>query len=203
MDIEAGRRHDDWNLWAIGSLNVMHVSFWLGLTSLTPGFVVGLFAADMMYLVADLGWLVLSPKCVPPSVRRTLIIHHGIVILCAPFALGHPVLMRHLLRTWIVELNSWVHIAARRLRSQWAREALQRLNKPMFCTLRLVCFPLTWFAYNRDRASLDPVVRAALLPMAVHLPLSIAHFAMYGLMCRWGYVLLIVAPKGKLDGDRP
>jgi hypothetical protein len=52
-----------------------------------------------------------------------------------------------------------------------------------------------------ERAALLPAVRAAIVPTAVHLPLTAAHFAMYGLMCKWGYNLL-VAPRGKPDSER-
>jgi hypothetical protein len=155
MDLSAADRHDEWNLRAIGALNVLHAGYWLQLIPGSGAVVTALFAADVGYLVADLGWLIFSPQCVQPSVRRTLLIHHGLVICCVPLAAGRIVLMRHLLRTWIVELHSWVHIAARRLQWAWAREQLRRANKPIYCALRLVGFPLTWVAYSRG-ASLRP-----------------------------------------------
>ena len=72
----------------------------------------------------------------------------------------------------------WVHIAARKLPSPAQREVLQRVNKPLFAGLRLVGFPLTWVAYARDRAALPLALRNAHAPLRLHVPLSLAHFAM-------------------------
>ena len=44
--------------------------------------------------------------------------------------------------------------------------------------------------YDRERQALSAVSRALQSPAHIHLPLSFAHFAMYGLMCKWGYNLL-------------
>ena len=152
----AARGHDLWNLWVIGTLNVTHAAWWLGVVDdarwLTP-----LFALDLAYILADLVWLLARPDCVASRVRGTLLLHHAAILLAAPAAAGHPVLMRHLLRTWVVELHSWVHIAAR----EFSSPALHALNKPLFVVLRLVAFPLTWFVYARQRAALPPAVAGA------------------------------------------
>jgi len=182
----AADRHDAWNLMSLGALNVAHAGWWLGLYPAGPTVISTLFSADLCYILCDLGWLVFSPRCVAPAVWPTLIVHHGIVLCCVPTAWAKPVLMAHLLRTWIVEVHSWVHIAARKLQSP----LLTRVNKPLFAVLRLVGFPLTWVAYARDRAAMPLALQAAHAPLRVHLPLSFAHFAMYGLMCKWGYTLL-------------
>ena len=108
--------HDDWNLVAIGALNICHVGWWCGLVT-GSAIVQWLFFADCAYLLGDTCWLLFVPSCVAPRVRMTLLLHHLTVCACMPIAIGHPVLMRHLLRTWIVELHSWNHIAARRLPS--------------------------------------------------------------------------------------
>ncbi|KAL1520406.1 hypothetical protein AB1Y20_021992 [Prymnesium parvum] len=204
MDLAAARRHDEWNLLALGSLNAAHSLWWVGWGPLAPlaaRLLTPLFLADCAYLVCDLGWLVFSPRCVAPEVRRTLLIHHVIVVGCIPVAWSHPVLMAHLLRTWVVEIHSCVHIAARHLPSPKLRAALQRLSKPIFVGLRLIGFPLTWFAYARDRAALTDAMREAQVPLRCHLPLSIAHFAMYGLMLKWGHTLLFSKRRGGASPD--
>ena len=68
------------------------------------------------------------------------------------------------------------------------------LNKPMFVALRLLAFPATWFMYNQERAALPTLVRGASSPDWLHVPLSLTHGLMYGLMLKWGYTLLL-APK--------
>ena len=73
--------------------------------------------------------LVFVPTCVPAQARRGLLMHHIIVCCCLPIAAGKPVLMAHLLRTWVVELQSWTHIAARRLEAPLAQH-LERVNLP-------------------------------------------------------------------------
>ncbi|KAL3893402.1 MAG: hypothetical protein SGPRY_014258 [Prymnesium sp.] len=192
MDAASADRHDTWNLLSLGALNAAHIVWWSGCwpAALLPGAIPLLFTADCCYLLADFSYLLLAPACVSPSVRPTLLLHHAIVVSCMPFAWGKPVLMAHLLRTWMVELHSFVHIAARK--TQWPnlQALLARVNKPIFVGLRLIGFPLSWFAYARDRAALSVAMRAAHAPGFVHVPLSIAHFAMYGLMLKWGHALL-------------
>ena len=185
--------HDDWNLVAIGALNIGHIAWWLGAVS--GGAVLQwLFYADCTYLVLDSCWLLFVPTCVAPRNRGTLLMHHLIVCGCMPIALAHPVLQRHLLRTWVVEVHSWNHIASRRLPPAIAKP-LERINKPMFVALRLISYPLTWFAYAKDRAMLPEVVRAALIPGRIHWPLTSMHFLMYGLMLHWGKGLLLPQTK--------
>jgi hypothetical protein len=112
------------------------------------------------------------------------------MLICCllPVAAGTPLLMRHLLRTWIVD--SWNHIAARRMCGRLANVA-RRINKPLFVALRLLGFPLTWLQYYTERAALPELVRASAAPLALHAPLSCAHLLMYGLMCWWGRGLLL------------
>ena len=181
-------RHDVWNLLALGCLNAVHILWWLGILSESALFAV--FSLDVAYIALDGLWLVASPSCVPRRVWATLVAHHAAVLLCVPVAVGNPLLMRHLLRTWVVELHSWNHIAARRLGGPLA-SFLHRINKPLFVAVRLIAYPLTWMQYAADRAT-----AAILIPAAVHAPLSCAHFLMYGLMLKWGHALL-VAPASK------
>ena len=185
--------HDDWNLITIGALNLAHATWWTGLVSGSVALNV-LFAADAAYLLADTFWLIFVPSCVPNKVRKTLLVHHMLVCAALPVAAGKPILMQHMLRTWIVELNSWTHIAARRLSSSWLATWARSLNKPLFLSLRIVAFPLTYLVYVRQRAALTPQLLASHAPLRVHGPLSIAHFAMYGLMLKWGYSLLLGTP---------
>ena len=180
--------HDLWNLVLLGILNVAHMRWWLG-WDLSNRTLEALFVADGAYLFLDFCWLVCVPSCVPPKSRITLLIHHAIVIAILPLAFGKPVLMRHLLRTWIVELHSWNHVAARHMDgalAKWARA----INKPLFVVVRLIGFPVTYVLYVYDRATLSEVTRNAQVPYNWHLPLSCAHAAMYGLMLKWGYGLL-------------
>ena len=114
-------RHDVWNLLALGCLNAVHILWWLGLLSESALFAV--FSLDVAYIALDGLWLVASPSCVPRRVWATLVAHHAAVLLCVPVAVGNPLLMRHLLRTWVVELHSWNHIAARPPWPLWARWA--------------------------------------------------------------------------------
>ena len=117
--------------------------------------------------------------------------HHCLVCFAMPVAACRPVLMRHLLRTWIVELHSWTHIATRRLRSERLAELAQRVNKPLFAAIRLIGFPLTYLMYARDRAALPADLLLAHSPWHVHVPLSLAHAGLYALMLKWGYTLLL------------
>ena len=224
--------HDDWNLIAIGALNIAQVAWWIGLLP-GAGMVTALFAADAAYLVADTCWvwriafkpatqhawphppreelcipyqaltrvfvlahvpwpqLAFVPTCVPAQARRGLLMHHLVACCCLPVAAGKPLLMTHLLRTWIVELQSWTHIAARRLQHKAAAAIAQRINRPLFFAFRIVAFPLTWIAYERSRASLPAPLRLAQAPLSVHVPLSLLHLGMYGLMLNWGRSLLL------------
>eukprot|EP00322_Chrysochromulina_rotalis_P004973 CAMPEP_0115853000 /NCGR_PEP_ID=MMETSP0287-20121206/13282_1 /TAXON_ID=412157 /ORGANISM="Chrysochromulina rotalis, Strain UIO044" /LENGTH=274 /DNA_ID=CAMNT_0003307071 /DNA_START=24 /DNA_END=849 /DNA_ORIENTATION=+ len=183
-------KHDDFNLVAIGVLNAAHVAWWFGLLSSNTA-LVALFAADGAYIVADMCWLAFAPACVPARVRITLLLHHALICAALPVASGKPVLMRHLLRTWVVELNSWTHIAARRLRSPRLALLMQWLNKPLFIALRIVAFPLTYAIYASERAALSPALMQSHSPFHVHAPLSAVHLMMYGLMLKWGYSLLL------------
>lgn len=176
----AAHRHDLWNLWALGILNAAHVLWWVGALDETR-WLATLYALDVGYMTVDALWLVLEPACVAARVRDTLLIHHAAVLACAAGATGYPLLMRHLLRVWIVELHSWTHIAARELRSP----ALGAMNKPLFVGVRLIGFPLTWLVYARERTA------AAFPPLGVHAVLSAMQVLMYGLMCHWGKRLLL------------
>ena len=181
--------HDDFNLACLGALNTVHVGWWLGLfpaSALTT-----IFLADVAYIVLDACWLAFVPECVNAKVKGTLLIHHGVVLACVPISIGKPVLMAHLLRTWSVEIASWNHIAMRRLRPPDLALMQHLLNKPLFVVLRIIGFPLTWFVYARERAALPAAVIAAHAPPWVHVPLSLTHALMYGLMLKWGYTLLI------------
>ena len=178
---------DDWNLIAIGCLNLSHIAWWCGLAATDGPVLALLFYADCAYMLADCCWLVFAPSCVAPRVRGTLLVHHLTCIACMPIAAGNATFMKHLLRTWSVEVHSWNHIASRRFSKI---EFLARINKPLFVALRLIGFPLTWFAYARDRAALLPAVREALLPAALHWPLTLTHIGMYGLMLKWGAPIL-------------
>ena len=101
--------HDDWNLVAIGALNICHIGWWSGLF-VTPAALQWLFYADGAYLLMDTVFLLAVPTCVAPRVRFTLLLHHLTSCICLPIAAGTPLLMRHLLRTWVVEVHSWNHI---------------------------------------------------------------------------------------------
>lgn len=180
------RRHDTWNLYAVGALNAMHVGWWTGLLHGNTVLRM-LFSADFAYVLGDLGWLLAVPSCVAPRVWPTLLVHHGAIACCAPVAFGRPLLMRHLLRCWVVELHSWNHIAARR----WQSPLLQRVNKPLFVLLRLVGFPIAWFLYAAERSALSAAVLRLDAPTRYHVPLSLAHLAMYGLMLIWGRQMLL------------
>jgi hypothetical protein len=184
--------HDDWNLLAIGALNLAHTAWWFGMVATNGPALSLLFYADCCYMLADCCWLLFVPTCVPARVRGTLLVHHFTTVVCMPIAAGNPVFMKHLLRTWSVELHSWNHIASRRFSNM---TLLARINKPLFVILRLIGFPLTWFAYARDRAALLPAVRDALLPAALHWPLTLTHVGMYGLMLKWGAGLLLPSKK--------
>ena len=186
--------HDDWNMVVIGALNVAHAGWWFGLVT-GGGALSFLFWADCAYLLLDSCWLVFVPSCVAARSRGTLLMHHALVCCLIPLAAGRPVLMRHLLRTWMVELHSFNHIATRWLHARLAAWA-ERLNKPLFVALRLIGYPLSWVPYARDRAALPALVKAAHVPLALHLPLSCAHFVMYGLMLKWGHALLRPPLKG-------
>jgi hypothetical protein len=184
--------HDDWNLLSLGALNVAHVGWWTGLFA-SERVLECLFYCDAAYLLMDTCWLVFVPSCVPARSRNNLLVHHAIVCLCLPYAMGKPVLMRHLLRVWMVELHSWNHIAVRRFAnaSPMIAAIAERVNKPLFFALRLVGFPLSWFVYARERAALSAAVIQAHAPFTLHVPLSLAHFAMYGIMLKWGQGLLL------------
>ena len=58
----------------------------------------------------------LPQPCVPPAVKTTLTVHH--CIMCASSILGmrSPLIQAHAMSAWVVELQSWTHIAARWLR---------------------------------------------------------------------------------------
>lgn len=179
--------HDDWNLLAIGGLNLAHVAWWFGLVATNGPALQFLFYADCAYMLADCCWLLFVPSCVMPRVRGTLLVHHITCIACMPVAAGNHTFMKHLLRTWSVEVHSWNHIASRRFSKL---TFLSYINKPLFVMLRLIGFPLTWFAYARDRVALAPAVREAMLPATLHWPLTVTHIGMYGLMLKWGMPIL-------------
>ena len=176
--------HDDWNIIAIGALNVAQIAWWAGLASGGTALNV-IYYADIAYFITDACWLVFVPSCVPQAVRGSLLVHHFVLCCCAPFAMGRPVLQCHLLRAWAVELHSWAHIGARRLREPVA-SLCATVNKPLFFVLRLIAFPASWFVYAHQRAQLPAELMAAHTPNIVHIPLSFAHLAMYGLMLNWG-----------------
>ena len=182
--------HDDWNLVALGALNVAQLSWWCGLVS-GPAVLNALFVADALYLIADTMWLLFFPECVPARARPTLLMHHCTICFAIPMAAGRPVLMRHMLRTWIVEVHSWNHIATRRLRSERLASFCRDVNKPLFVAIRLVAFPLTWFSYSSERLALPTALLEAQAPIRVHAPLSLAQLALYGLMLKWGYDMLV------------
>ena len=119
-----------------------------------------------------------------------MLVHHLLVCSFVPVALGKPVLMRHLLRTWAVELHSWIHIAARTVNVYGIGDLARRVNKPAFVVLRLIGFPLTWFMYAAERSALPPAVLAAHAPFGLHTVLSCAHLGMYGLMLKWARGML-------------
>ena len=182
-------KHDDFNMLALGSLNLAHIGWWCGAFG-SPTTLAFLFYADASYLIADSCWLLFAPSCVPQQSRSTLLAHHLLVCGCLPIAAGRPVLMRHLLRTWIVEVHSWNHIAIRRLVPAKLISWLSWLNKPLFTALRLIAFPLTYFQYAKERAALTEAIRLAHSPLGLHVGLSGAHLMMYGLMVKWGYQLI-------------
>lgn len=182
--------HDIWNLAALGTLNVCHIGWWCGALAGSSRALSWLFWADAAYLVADCGWLLLVPGCVPAASRNTLLIHHLLVCALVPIAAGKPVLMAHLLRVWCVEIHSWNHIAARQFSSTRIGAVARHINKPLFVALRLLYFPTSWFPYAAERAALPAAVAAAHVPPALHRCLAVAHLAMYGLMLKWGSGLL-------------
>lgn len=186
--------HDAWNIYALGALNVLHVGWWAGVLA-GPRATSALFAADAAYIALDTAWLALVPSCVAPRVRLTLLAHHLVMNCCTPVAWGKPVHQRHLLRTWCVELQSWTHIAARALRPGRLRRACDWINRPLYVLLRLVAFPLAWVLYSRERAALPAAVLAAHTPAALHAALTLVHFALYGLMLKWGATLLLARGK--------
>ena len=102
--------------------------------------------------------------------------------------------MRHLLRTWVVELHSWNHIAARRLRSPRLAAIARYVNRPLFFVFRILAFPLTYVAYLQDRAMLPAELLDAQAPLRMHAPLSLTHLGLYALMLKWGYDLLLSGP---------
>ena len=55
------RRHDTWNLYAVGALNAMHVGWWTGLLHGNTVLRM-LFSADVAYVLGDLGWLLAVPS---------------------------------------------------------------------------------------------------------------------------------------------
>ena len=61
----------------------------------------------------------------------------------------------------------------------------------LYFATRIVAFPLTWLAYARSRAALPEALLRAQVPASVHAPLSLLHFALYGLMLNWGYKMVI------------
>ena len=180
-------QHDDWNLLALGALNAAHLSWWLSLLN-GEAWLRRLFWMDAGYIVLDAAWLVFSPSCVAPRVWQTLCFHHLSVLACVPVAIGRPLLMSHFLRTWIVELSSWTHIAARRLKGTRVAALLERLNKPIYVGLRMIGFPLTYVVYARERAASPALLLQS--PTHLHVPLSAMHFVLYGLMLKWGWGML-------------
>ena len=54
-----------------------------------------------------------------------------------------------------------------------------------------MAFPLTWFSYSSERLALPTALLEAQAPMRVHAPLSLAQLALYGLMLKWGYDMLV------------
>ena len=191
-DWAAARSHDAFNLVASGALNVLQAAWWSGLVD-GEAALRTIFAADVAYIAIDAGWRWLQPSCVAARVWSGLFVHHVLVLACASPAWSEPLFMRHLLRTWIVEIQSWMHIATRQLGGRCGKAAAAA-NKPLFVALRLVGFPLTYFAYAAERRAVPE--RA---PLYVHVPLSIAHFALWALMLHWGKRLLLAPPKEK-DG---
>ena len=183
-------QHDVWNLVALGCLNAVHILWWLGILSESALFAV--FSLDVAYIALDGAWLLLSPSCVPRRVWATLVAHHAAVLLCVPVAVGNPLLMRHLLRTWVVELHSWNHIAAR---TPWPLgPACLRVNKALFVATRLVGFPLTYAVYHRERQAAP-----AASPPHLHWPLTAAQLALYGLMLHWGRGVLLGRPPTRAE----
>ena len=181
--------HDKWNLVALGALNVAHVGWWCGLLT-GPAALHALFLADVAYIALDTCWLIFVPSCVAPRVRGTLIVHHILICTMFPLARNRPLLQRHLLRTWVVELQSWAHIAARHGDESGVGGVARRLNKPAFIALRLIAFPLSWFGYVSDRAALPAAIVAAHAPPRTHLLLGGVHSLFYALMIKWGWTLL-------------
>ena len=182
--------HDDWNLVVIGALNIAHMGYWCGAFALSPSMSF-LFYADAAYLLLDSLWLVLAPSCVPPKSWKTLLMHHALVCTLLPITAGRPVMMKHLVRVWAVEVHSWNHIATRRFGGTRLASVLEAANKPLFIGLRLINFPYTYFQFAADRAALPIALRATESPEWLMVPLGVAHSIMYALMIKWGYGLLV------------
>ena len=153
--------HDEWNLLALGALNLAHIGWWCGVFSASGAALQLLFYADAAYLIADTCWLVFVPNCVAPRNRMTLLAHHLLICTILPVAASKPVLMKHLLRTWVVEVHSWNHIAMRRLGGRLG-DLTKRVNLPLFVSLRLLAFPLTC-------ARVDSNARRQLIQVHVHI----------------------------------
>jgi len=95
--------------------------------------------------------------------------------------------MRHMLRCWLVEVSSWNHVAARK----WESRLFEWINKPLYFATRFIGFPFAYFIYHSERAALSRAEVLSESPLRIHLPLSIAHWVLYGLMLHWGYKLLL------------
>ena len=143
--------HDDWNIYALGALNVAQICLWTGVLPASALTIVGM--ADGVYFAIDSMWLVFAPDCVPQKVRKTLLVHHFAVLCASACGIWRPLCAVHATNAWIVELQSWTHIAARRLNEPLAKYC-ELLNKPLYVLTRFIIYPLTWFRYNHLRNTL-------------------------------------------------
>jgi len=181
--------HDSWNLVFLGSLNLAHLVWWAG-HSVSHRVVECLFFADFIYIWADFAWLLALPECVNPRVWRTLVAHHATIVSMSYLGFNNPVLMRHAVRCWVVEVASWNHIATRKFKSP----VFEKVNKPLYIVTRLIGWPVAYFAYLRDRNSLSASEVLRWVPSRVHILLSFMQLLLYGLMIHWGYNLLLRKP---------
>ena len=182
--------HDDWNIVAIGALNIVQMCLWTGVIPASATALV--WYADLVYFWLDSAWLAFVPGCVPAKVQKTLLLHHIVCLITACSGFRSPLCQLHMCNAWIVELQSWTHIAARRLNEPYA-QACERVNTPLYLLTRFVLFPLTWFRYAHLRSTWP--TGTAQVPTLMHVPLSIAHWGLYGLMLKWGHAMLVNAKK--------
>ena len=190
-------RHDTWNMWALGTLNLLHAAWMLSGTPKNLQTVLAL--AGAAYMLIDSLWLIASPTCVANRNWKPLLAHHAAICCLIPSMLydvvfDHNTLIRHALRCWIAEYSSWTHIAARAtaVDRPIISNMLENVNKPMFVFTRLICWPIVYLLFDRERTLLG---EAAHVTPLMHRWVFAVHALLYCLMIYWGWGLMTKRPR--------